>query len=116
MRYITKRRQVEAATQSLRPTHQTEDKVGNGTEIATMGQYARLTTSECLTLYRGLVSEFNQEREPEKQLLNPMSSKCSVRKCPQRRTTICFQNILFFYDFANLIGDDATHDNLLLQM
>jgi hypothetical protein len=35
----------EAATQSLRPTHQTEDKVGGRIEITTMGKYAELTAS-----------------------------------------------------------------------
>jgi hypothetical protein len=36
----------KAATQSLKTTHQTEDKVGGRIQITTMEKYAELTTSK----------------------------------------------------------------------
>jgi hypothetical protein len=58
---------MEAATQSLTPTHQAEDKVGCRMEISTMGKYMELATSKYITLSHGLLSEFHQDHEPDKE-------------------------------------------------
>jgi hypothetical protein len=52
------RLQQIAATQSLTPTQQAEDKVSCRMEISTMGKYMELTTSKYIPLSYGLLSEF----------------------------------------------------------